>query len=105
MGLFNSKTRQVEDYDYEDFTYKQWPPFPTNQHVERQETSTSDNLSKPTTLITIGAAFVAANLLLAIALKPDRPMLVNDHMCGIPTGGKVLKTMIVRQYGNAFFLF
>ena len=88
MGLFNSITRQ--NYDYEDFTNKQWPPFPTN-HVERQETSTSDNLSKTTSLLTIGAAFVAANLLLAIVLKPDRPKLVNDHMCGIPTGGEVLK--------------
>ena len=101
MGLFNSKSRQAEDYYYEEFTYKQWPPFPTNQ-VMRQETSTPDTLSRTTTLITVGAAFVAANLLLAIALKPDRPKLENDHMCEIPTGGKVVKTTILKQYGNAF---
>ena len=69
MGVFNSKTRLAEDYYNEEFTYKQWPSFPIPQHVERQETSTSDNISKTTSLLTIGAAFVAANLLLAIVLK------------------------------------
>ena len=103
MGVFNCKSRQEEDYYYEEFTYKQWPPFLTNQHVERQKTSTSDTLSRTSTLLSVGAAFFTANLILAIALKPDRPKLENDHMCGIPTGGKVLKTTIVNQSGNAFF--
>ena len=90
MGLFNSKTR-LEEEDFGEFTYKQLPPFPAPQHVARQETATSENFSRTTTIITVGAAFVAANLLLAIALKPDRPKLQNHHMCGIPSGGKVLK--------------
>ena len=86
MGLFNSKATQAEDYDYEDFTSKQLPHFPSAQHVDRQETSTYDGLS---TLITVGVAFVAANLFLAIALKPERHKLENDAMCGMPTGGEV----------------
>lgn len=88
MGLFNSKTTPAEDYEYEDFTYKQLPPFPSDQHVERQETSTSDAFSRMTTLITVGVAFVAANLFLAIALKPERHKLENDAMCGVTTGGE-----------------
>eukprot|EP00091_Calanus_sinicus_P012490 TRINITY_DN28108_c0_g1_i1.p1 TRINITY_DN28108_c0_g1~~TRINITY_DN28108_c0_g1_i1.p1 ORF type:complete len:105 (-),score=24.12 TRINITY_DN28108_c0_g1_i1:186-500(-) len=88
MGLFHSKASLEEEGDYEEFTYKQLPPFPTSQHVERQDTSPPDTDSRTTTLMTIGAAFVAANLLLAIALKPERPKLENDHMCGIPTDGK-----------------
>ena len=86
MGLFSSKATQGEEYDYEDFTSKQLPHFPSAQHVDRQETSTYDGLS---TLITVGVAFVAANLFLAIALKPERHKLENNAMCGMPTGGEV----------------
>ena len=94
MGLFNSKTTQAEDYEYEDFTYKQLPPFPSDQRVERQDTSISDALSSVTTLITVGVAFVAANLFLAVALKPERQKLENDAMCGVTTGGEVGKNNI-----------
>ena len=94
MGLFNSKARLDEEDYYEEFTYKQLPPNPITEHIERQETPTSDSASRTTTLITIGAAFVAANILLALALKPDRPKLENDLMCGIPSGGQVLNFLI-----------
>ena len=82
MGLLNSKTKQVENF--EEFSSKQLAPFPPNGRVGRQDDA-ADDASSTTAFITIGAALVLANVLLAIALKPERPKLENTSMCGVPS--------------------
>ena len=90
MRLFNSEIKQVENY--EEFAYKQMASFPPNGRVGRQETSTSDT-SSTTAFITIGAALALANVLLAIALKPERHKLENTLLCGVPSEGEVINCM------------
>ena len=87
MGLFNSEIKQADNY--EEFTYKQLEPFPPIGRFGRQETSTSDT-SSTTAFITTGAALGLANVLLVIALKPDRPKLEYSSMCGVPGEGEVI---------------
>ena len=102
MGIFHSRVKQTEDP--EDFHYKRFSPWPPVQPVEKQSTPTSDT-SSLATLVTVGTAFVLANVLLAIALKPDRPKLENDPMCGITTGGKVtLSKNLILNSRNDFIL-
>ena len=86
MGKLHSREKPPEDE--EDFDFTNFPSFPPVQPSERQSTSTSD-ISSPTTLATIGVAFLLANIFLAVSLLPDRPKLENHPMCGITTGGKV----------------
>ena len=68
--------------EYQDFYHEELSPLPV---VERQD---SDSLSTAA-LVMIGAAFAAANILLALGLTTARPRLENDQMCGMTTGGKV----------------
>jgi hypothetical protein len=97
MGLFSSKNKQA--MDYEEFTYKQLAPFP---RVGRQETSTSDT-SSTTAFITIGAALALANVLLAIALKPERHKLENTLLCGAPSRGEVIYCMAIFFFKEKLF--
>merc|ERR1711892_249627 len=85
MGIFNSRNKLAEDD--EDFSIKDFSPFPQVQQVPRQDTSTED-ISSTSFLLTVGTAFIVANVLLAVALAPERYKLENDNRCGIPTGGK-----------------
>ena len=82
MGIFESKhSRSVEYYNSD------WPPAIVS---DRQDSSVLPlNFSSSLTLATIGAAVVAANVFLLFALKPYRPKLENDWMCGLTTGGEV----------------
>ena len=101
MRLFNSEIKQVENY--EEFAYKQWAPLPPNGRVGIQETSTSDT-SSTTAFITVGAALVLANILLAITVKPERPKLENSSMCGVPSEGEVISCteMVILKIKNKF---
>eukprot|EP00092_Neocalanus_flemingeri_P089550 GFUD01113320.1.p1 GENE.GFUD01113320.1~~GFUD01113320.1.p1 ORF type:complete len:134 (+),score=38.30 GFUD01113320.1:30-431(+) len=83
MGIFHSRIKSPDVL--EDFSYKTFPVFPPVQPPDRQGTEDS---SLPATLATIAAAFLLANVLLAVALQPDRPKLEDDAMCGMTTGGK-----------------
>merc|ERR1711892_631318 len=85
MGIFNSRNKLAEDD--EDFSIKDFSPFPQVQQVPRQDTSTED-ISSTSFLLTVGTAFIVANVLLAVALAPKRYKLENDNRCGIPTGGE-----------------
>merc|ERR1711892_932815 len=85
MGIFNSRNKLAEDD--EDFSIKDFSPFPQVQQVPRQDTST-DDISSTSFLLTVGTAFIVANVLLAVALAPKRYKLENDNRCGIPTGGE-----------------
>merc|ERR1711892_326769 len=85
MGIFNSRNKQAEDD--EDFSFKDFSPFPQVQQVPRQDTSTED-ISSTSFLLTVGTAFIVANVLLAVALAPKRYKLENDDRCGIATGGE-----------------
>merc|ERR1711892_118020 len=85
MGIFNSRNKLAEDD--EDFSFKDLSPFPQVQQVPRQDTSTEDTLST-SFLVTVGTAFIVANVLLATALAPKRYTLEDEHRCGIPTDGK-----------------
>merc|ERR1712106_1300714 len=85
MGIFNSRNKLAEDD--EDFSFKDFSTFPQVQQVPRQDTSTEDTLST-SFLVTVGTAFIVANVLLATALAPKRYTLEDEHRCGIPTDGK-----------------
>jgi len=85
MGIFNSRNKLAEDD--EDFSFKDFSPFPQVQQVPRQDTSTED-ISSTSFLLTVGTAFIVANVLLAVALAPKRYKLENDDRCGIATGGE-----------------
>ena len=82
MGKLLSRNKPPEDEKHFSYDFPVFPPAPVS---ERQDTATSDR----STLLTVGAAFFLANVFLGIALLLDKPKLENDHMCGIPTGGKV----------------
>ena len=92
MGIFNSKYKQGED-DEED-PNKQLQPFFQAHHIERQETSPPDT-SSIFAFISAGTALILANILLAIALKPDKQTLENSPMCGIPSQGEVIFSITV----------
>jgi len=69
-----------------DNDYRYFPSFPPVLPSDRQG-STFDP-SSLSVLVTIGIAFLLGNILLAVALLPDRQMLENHPMCGMTTGGK-----------------
>ena len=87
MGIFSSKTSSAEEY--EEYEHKYWSAAVPS---ERQASGSPVlNTSLVSTLATVGAAFVAANIGMALlgVVGPHRPTLENDWMCGTTEGGEV----------------
>ena len=85
MGIRNSKRDAIEEY--EEYRYNNWPPSPADERQGSIIPATSASLAA--TIVTVGAAFIAANVGLALVLAPSRPKLEDDPMCGRTMGGEV----------------
>ena len=97
MGLLDRRINHSDDP--EELNYQNWPTFPPIKPEKRQSSSSIDASSIPT-LITILAAFILANVLLTIVPRLKGPTLEDDPMCGLPTGGKVKKYVILKIYNH-----